>query len=172
VDVGALLEYRSERDAFLVEHYASPLPEEYQGSFEGLDCFEPDAAWVITEGFESVDRQPIPIPSTAGTTSAYTLIGIAVVAISGTDFRLAVIDDGDVGFLLPFRDATAGSTTYSGGRYLRPEILDDDTVVLDFNRASNPWCVYDPEFECPLPPPGNVIPLAIEAGARMWNPPA
>lgn len=172
MDVGALTQYRSERNAFFAEHYASPLPEEHQKVFDGLDFFEPDEAWLITGRFEPVDRRQIPIHSTGGRTSDYSLIGEAIVSIAGTDLRLAVLDDGDGGNFLPFRDRTAGASTYSGGRYVRPEILDDGTVSIDFNRASNPWCVFDPEFDCPLPPPANVIPLVIEAGERMWNPPA
>ena len=42
MDLGALAEYRSERDEFFARHYASPLPEELQESFAGLDWFGPD----------------------------------------------------------------------------------------------------------------------------------
>jgi uncharacterized protein (DUF1684 family) len=172
VDLDALLEYRSERDSFLAEHYASPLPEEHQESFDGLDWFPPDEGWVATGPFEPVEAQSIPVPSTAGTCSDYTLVGDAIVTISGQEIRLAVIDDGDGGIFIPFRDTTAADTTYEGGRYVRPEFGDHGTVTIDFNRAGNPWCVYDDEFTCPLPPPRNVLPFPIEAGEKKWTTPA
>jgi uncharacterized protein (DUF1684 family) len=172
MDLDALLEYRSERESFLAEHYASPLPEEYQGSFEGLDWYPPDETWVVSGRFEPMEGRSIPIPSTAGTTTEYGLLGDAVVSLGGQEVRLAVVDDGDGGTFIPFRDATAGATTYEGGRYVRPDIHDDGTVTIDFNRAGNPWCVYDDEFTCPLPPPRNVVSLPIDAGEKMWRAPA
>ena len=168
MDLDALLEYRSERDIFLVEHYASPLPEEHQESFEGLEWFDPDETWVVTGRFEPAEQPRIPIPSTAGTTTDYGLVGHAIVDIAGQESCLAVVDDGEGGAFIPFRDATAGDSTYGGGRYIHPEIGDDGSVTIDFNRASNPWCVYDPEFTCPLPPPQNVLPFPIEAGEQIW----
>ena len=44
-------------------------------------------------------------------------------------------------------------------------------VTVDFNLAQNPWCVYDEEFSCPLPPPGNLISKCIEAGERLYHVP-
>ncbi|MBT8197021.1 MAG: DUF1684 domain-containing protein, partial [Acidimicrobiia bacterium] len=35
---------------------------------------------------------------------------------------------------------------------------------VDFNRAINPYCAYDPDFSCPLPPATNWLPFPIEAG--------
>ena len=168
MDLDALLEHRSERDTFLAEHYASPLPEEHQENFEGLHWFDPDEDWMVTGRFEPEDDARIPIPSTAGTTIDYGLVGTAIVSIGERELRLAVVDDGDGGVFIPFRDTTAGHSTYEGGRYVRPEFRDDGTVTIDFNRAGNPWCVYDDEFTCPLPPPQNVLPFAVEAGERMW----
>ena len=41
------------------------------------------------------------------------------------------------------------------------------TIVLDFNFAYNPSCAYDERWSCPLSPPENRLPFAVEAGERV-----
>ncbi|NJO82052.1 MAG: DUF1684 domain-containing protein [Blastochloris sp.] len=72
------------------------------------------------------------------------------------------------GLLLPFADALAGSETYGAGRYLEPELLDDGRVLIDFNRAYNPYCAYNDGWSCPLTPAENRLSVAIRAGERIF----
>jgi hypothetical protein len=77
------------------------------------------------------------------------------------------------GVFLPFRDATSGLHTYGGGRYLLDTAKGADLghtgnlVVLDFNFAYHPSCVYSPRWSCPLPPAENTIALRVEAGEGL-----
>jgi uncharacterized protein (DUF1684 family) len=80
-----------------------------------------------------------------------------------------VLDDGDGGAFLAFGDATNGRTTYGGGRYVAVEIGAGGIATVDFNQAANPYCAYDEEYSCPLPPPGNTITTPVEAGERMYR---
>ena len=41
-------------------------------------------------------------------------------------------------------------------------------ATIDFNRAYNPPCVFSPYATCPLPPPDNRLPLAVEAGEKKY----
>ncbi len=69
---------------------------------------------------------------------------------------------------LIFGDTTNGQETYSGGRFLVSEpVAEDGSVVVDFNLAYNPPCVFSPYATCPLPWPANVLPVAVRAGERM-----
>ena len=43
----------------------------------------------------------------------------------------------------------------------------DGQVVLDFNHATNLPCAYTDLATCPLPPPENRLPVAIEAGEKI-----
>lgn len=72
---------------------------------------------------------------------------------------------------LPFKDLTNGKTTYGGGRYMNISKNDlvDGKVLLDFNTCYNPWCAYSDGFNCPIPPPENVLSVAIEAGEKMYT---
>ena len=70
-------------------------------------------------------------------------------------------------FFIMFRDATAATTTYQAGRYVRTALPDSTGwTVLDFNRAYNPSCLFSEYSTCALPPPENRLELAIEAGAK------
>jgi uncharacterized protein len=77
------------------------------------------------------------------------------------------LDDGELFFV--FRDRTAPKETYGGGRFLSASAPAGGTVVLDFNRAINPPCVFTPFATCPLPLPENVLPVRIEAGEKGWG---
>jgi hypothetical protein len=63
-----------------------------------------------------------------------------------------------------FRDATSAGTTYGAGRYMYTPLPKNGRVTLDFNLAINPPCAFTDFATCPLPPPGNRLSVAIEAG--------
>jgi uncharacterized protein (DUF1684 family) len=172
MDMQHLLDERSERDRFLREHYSSPLPDEHLEKFSGLDYFPPDAGWVVAGRYEAVEPHDVQIPSTAGRDNPYKKIGVLTLSIEGTTYQLTVLDDGDGDMFVPFRDGTSGVGTYEGGRYVGLSLGADSEVSVDFNSARNPWCVYDEEFICPLPPVENWISERIPAGEKMYAPPA
>ena len=170
MDVDRLLRDRREKDAFLRDHYASPVPDDQRASFTGLDYFDPDPAWRIPAVVEVTEPTRTPIPSTSGVDRDYTLVGWANVEIGESSYRLGILDDGDGGRFIPFRDGTAGAETYEGGRYVGVHVTATGETFIEFNDAHNPWCVYDEDFTCPLPPPGNRIAERITAGERMYRP--
>jgi uncharacterized protein len=70
---------------------------------------------------------------------------------------------------LIFGDQTNGAETYGGGRYLYTDPpTDDGTVVVDFNRAYNPPCVFSPYATCPVPWPANRLAIRVEAGELAY----
>ena len=159
---------RAVRDEFFAEHYASPLPEEDRADFVGLDYFPPDERWRLTAQLDTSSEQRIAIPSSIGTSSTYTRLGRATVHIAGAAHHLEVFDDGDGNAFIPFRDATNGDQTYGGGRYVTVEVDADGRTWIDFNEAHNPYCAYDEEFVCPLPPAANALPMNVPAGERTF----
>ncbi len=172
MDTGELAAHRRERDEWFGSHYASPIPEEHLDGFAGLRYFPANPEMRFEGTFEPADGSLVPIPSTAGTSSGYHKLGTLDVEILGERYRLTVLDDGDGNPFVPFADATNGHTTYGGGRYLPVDLTADGTAIVDFDLAHNPFCVYDEEFVCPLPPPENRIEVPIEAGEKMYVPPA
>jgi uncharacterized protein len=76
--------------------------------------------------------------------------------------------DGFLAITSIFTDATSGVTTYAANRSLQVPAPDSDgTVILDFNRATNLPCAYTEFATCPLPPAGNRLPVAVEAGEQI-----
>jgi uncharacterized protein (DUF1684 family) len=77
------------------------------------------------------------------------------------------------GLFLPLRDATAGTTTYGGGRYLLDSAKGADLggtlgmLVIDLNFLYHPSCRYSSVWQCPLAPPENTVAFAVEAGERL-----
>lgn len=73
---------------------------------------------------------------------------------------------------IPFIDATSGEETYESGRYIDLEIKDikNDRVLIDFNKAYNPYCAYvSGKFNCPIPPVENRLVVSIRAGEKVFR---
>ena len=72
-------------------------------------------------------------------------------------------------FFIIFRDETARTSTYGGGRFLYADIPETgDEVILDFNKAYNPPCAYTPFATCPLPPPHNRLTIELPVGEKRY----
>jgi uncharacterized protein len=73
---------------------------------------------------------------------------------------------------LPFTDESSGEETYASGRYI-DLIMDDikgNKVILDFNKAYNPYCAYvSGQYNCPIPPKENQLPVKIAAGEKTFG---
>jgi|SRR6218665_218528 len=75
---------------------------------------------------------------------------------------------------LPFTDLTSGEATYAAGRYidLYTTEIKNDSVIIDFNKAYNPYCAYvTGKYNCPVPPKENQLSVAINAGEQNYAKP-
>ena len=72
---------------------------------------------------------------------------------------------------LPFTDATSGTETYASGRYIDLSLSDikNGTLLVDFNKAYNPYCAYvSGRYNCPIPPKENALAVFIKAGEKNY----
>lgn len=141
-------------------------------SFRGLDYFPVDASWRVEARLEKHDPpKTVAVPNVLGQISEMPSPGTLVFEHGGRTLRLdPVLEEGDDELFLIFGDRTNGSATYGGGRFLYADPPDaDGRVILDFNRAYNPPCVFTPFATCPLPPPGNKLDVAVEAGEKRYT---
>jgi len=69
---------------------------------------------------------------------------------------------------IPFTDETCGGTSYGGGRYIDLDTRDirDSRIIIDFNKAYNPYCAFTTGYNCPVPPKENTLPVAVKAGEQ------
>lgn len=169
---------RRRRDELFATHPQSPLTDEQREGFTGLPYFPYDPAARMACEAEPADG--VLVVETGGADGAVRLRRVARLALPDGALTLFWIEGYGGGLFLPFRDATAGTDTYGGGRYLTDTIkgtwgrglaLDGPTrVVLDFNYAYNPSCAYNVAWACPLAPPENRLEAAMPAGELRFPP--
>lgn len=159
---------RGERLGLRVKDSAAPS----RTGFTGIDSYETDPRWRLDARFEPYDPpREIEVEDYSGGTQESTVPGAVVFEVDGATHRLDAIDAGDQLFLI-FADHTSGEATYGGGRYLYADAPGEDgRVVVDFNKAYNPPCVFTPYATCPLPPRQNRLDLAVAAGEKKYEAP-
>ena len=165
-----LSQFRSEKDAYFGNDPTSPLSNGQRERFNGLFYFDeaPELALQLTPSLvEGSTEIEIPL-STGGVTSTHRWAAVTV-EIGGKQETVTVFREDEHGPLfLPFRDGTAGDETYAVGRYLEVHPLNDGDLWLDFNYAYNPFCAYNDNWACLIPPPENHIAAQIRAGERSY----
>ncbi|MBC7947995.1 MAG: DUF1684 domain-containing protein [Chitinophagaceae bacterium] len=86
--------------------------------------------------------------------------------------QLMAVEEYREHLFLPFTDRTTGEVTYTAGRYIDLTFNDisGDKVIIDFNKAYNPYCAYvSGKYNCPIPPKENDLPVAILAGEKNFE---
>ena len=175
VKLQAILDYQEEKNEEFRDPESSPLPDRYRKNFKGLDFFPADTTYIISAHFERTpDAQPFQMPSTTDERTWEIVYGIVHFELNGVKHQLEVYQGLELrnreGFkdylFLPFLDLTNGEETYGGGRYLDLRIPNSDSLVIDFNKAYNPYCVYNKKYSCPLVPRQNFMNTKVMAGVR------
>jgi uncharacterized protein len=172
-----LVNFRAGKDRLFAEHPSSPVPQGRRARFQGLAYWRHDAGLQLSARLEPDPQAEAPdVPrSGEGAAMPFTRIGWVGFAVEGVEQRLAVywLNEYAGGIFIPFRDATSSAETYGGGRYLWDSAKgadlgsDGDELVLDFNYAYHPSCVYDERWSCPLAPQENWLTVPIAAGERL-----
>ena len=142
--------------------------------FNGVESFPVDPRWRVEGVLEHHDPpRTIEITNAIGMVTHEPSPGSLVFETGGKTYRLdPIAEPGDEELFVVFADATTGKETYGGGRFLavaRPGA--DGKVILDFNKAFNPPCVFTPYATCPLPPPQNRLDLPVRAGEMTYEKP-
>ena len=159
--------YREERVAFFRSHPRSPLTADQRRVFQGLRSFPEDRALQLVVPLEPyAEKQTVVLQTATGGHQPFVRYGRLRFRVAGQDVALSLYADSDR-FFLPFADTLAGTETFSAGRYLDPEPLPHRRFLLDFNRAYNPACAYNPAWSCPVIPPENWLAVPIRAGERI-----
>ena len=135
-----------------------------------LPSYPLDARWRVSARFDRfASPTRVRVPDVRGGFMEFTALGRLVFRLNGEELRLTAIGEESKSRLAVwFKDQTNGMTTYGGYRVVRPQVVEDGGwTVLDFNFASNPPCAYSNFTTCPLAPPENRLPVAIEAGLKQ-----
>lgn len=158
----------------------SPLTKEDLKTFKGLAFFDIDENYKIEAEIELTPDAPVfEMKTNTERLPLYKKYGVAHFSINGKKLELNVYQEQQLAtnfnsenfLFLPFNDATNGTTTYGGGRYLDLEIPKEGSkkIRIDFNKAYNPYCAYNYTFSCPIPPSENNLPIAIPVGVKAYK---
>jgi uncharacterized protein (DUF1684 family) len=141
-----------------------------RAAFTGIPVYPIDAAYrVVAEFARLAAPEETAVEMSDGDEDVARMLGVASFALPDVPARLElqIFTEESTGRLyVPFRDRTNRDETYGGGRFLYGQ-EDGGSLVLDFNRACNPPCAFNPLVTCPLPPPANRLDVPVRAGERL-----
>ncbi len=137
--------------------------------FTGTPAYAPQERWVIAATFEPDEADLTIQAALAPVVHQHESPGRVRFEFEGEQYALTLIRRSPTLATALFRDSTSGVTTYAASRTLAVELPADGStdVVLDFNRAQNLQCAYTNYSPCPLAPPENHLPFAVEAGEKI-----
>ena len=166
-------EERKNRNGYMLSS-SSPLNDEDRNAFTNLKYYPVKEEFKILAKFTPIQRkQPIFIPTTTGESKKYIPYGHAEFELEGKTQKLILYQDWEESIpnklSLMFADNTSGETTYGGGRYIDVIRSNTNSIIIDFNMAYNPYCHFNDEYSCPIPPRENLMTVAIEAGEKLYK---
>ncbi|MGQ0847983.1 MAG: DUF1684 domain-containing protein [Actinomycetota bacterium] len=171
----AWLAWRAARDDLFATHSQSAIDVEARSGFKGIRYFPYDPGWRFEVEADVAIGESVAIGNSGSGATAFRRLGTVRLPPEGQSLTLTLywLEGYGGGVFLPFRDASSGRETYWGGRYLLDTVKGADLghsegkLVLDFNYAYHPSCVYNPRWSCPLAPQENWLTAPIAAGERL-----
>lgn len=164
---------RASKDEVFRTAADSPIPAAQRAAFRGLPYFPVNPAYRVPASLiedRAGQAVTIALPTSTNDIRRMLKVGSLNFTLGGQPLALTAFAE-DARSLhrlfVPFGDLTNRSETYGGGRYLDLDRTTTGLYDLDFNRAYHPTCVYDPSYDCPVPPRENRLDVAIPAGERL-----
>ena len=164
-------DFQRNLNAFFKDATTSPLKENDLKNFNSLPFFSYDSTFVAYAKFELTPESTFfDMKTSTSRISKERIYGILKFEMNENKFQLKVYQSKDSAsnnkddLLLPFLDKTNGISTYGGGRYINLKTPLSNDVIIDFNKAYNPYCAYNEQFSCPIVPQDNYLPFDIRAG--------
>lgn len=157
-------------------------PLKAEEDLSDVQFFAPDSTYRVTATVQLTPKaEPFEMPTYNGKTRPHVSYAILSFALRGRKQQLTLYRNLNVIRLpqfrdylfVPFKDATSGKETYGGGRYIdvRTGEIQNGRLILDFNKAYNPYCAYQEGYPCPIPPKNNELSVRIEVGEKAYAKP-
>jgi len=166
--------FREKKDRFFKEDSHSPLKESDQKKFKGLIYYPVDLKYAMIGTIEKYPIEPKPLyimlPTNKEVGRKYVKYGRFKFKWEGKEYALHLYRPlGGGELFLPFKDKTSEAETYPKGRYLYIEPMSGGKVLIDFNRAYNPFCQFNEKYTCPFAPEENWLPIGVRAGEKCFR---
>ncbi|MBT8327615.1 MAG: DUF1684 domain-containing protein [Bacteroidia bacterium] len=137
-----------------------------------LNFFEPNEAYKVSARFIKINGgEIIQMATNTNRLPEYRHFGELQFELKGDSLSLMLYQSlGYPDYLFcPFKDLTNGKESYGAGRYLDFKLSDTLNPIVDFNYSYNPYCAYNSDYSCPIPPRANHLKVRIEAGVKAWH---
>ncbi len=156
----------------------SPLLDKDRLNFNGHDFFEPNPVFYVQAKFKRTENEKVfEMKTSTSRRPTYKKYGEIKFKINGKKFKLNIYQNQRLmnnelyadHLFLPFTDLTNGEESYGGGRYIDLTISDSKTMIINFNKAYNPYCCYNSRYSCPIPPKENHLNIKVTAGVKAFK---
>ena len=177
-ELQATYDFQKELNEEYADSLKSPLTNEDRAHFKTLDFYPVSEKFIVEAYFVLAKKEkPFKMKTSTDRTPLYKKYGELHFEMEGKKLVLNVYQNIELsrkpGFkdylFLPFSDATCGKESYIGGRYIDMRIPTSDKVIINFNKAYNPYCAYNYKYSCPVVPLENDLEIAIEAGVKKYH---
>lgn len=168
IDSTAWVKWKNEKDESLKTGEESPIIN--KEAFTRLSYYPYNPSFVIEFKVQKAEKiQRVALQMTDGTKEELSYFGEITASLAGQNIRLKLYQHDNGELFLPFKDKTAPKETYGGGRYLDIPLsqLNDSGILINFNYAYQPFCAYNKNFTCPVPPKENQMNISIKAGEKL-----
>src|SRR5712692_5078542 len=163
------------RNKLLGSHPQSPIPADRRAAFTSVPVVGYAPAYRFSARVDT-DVAPARMEVATGADGVVPFERAGVVHLDGVgNLDVWWLAGYGGGIFVPVKDTRPDAATYPGGRYVIDTAKGADLggrdghLVIDLNFAYNPSCAYDPAWSCPLAPPGNTLPLPVNAG-ELYHP--
>jgi uncharacterized protein (DUF1684 family) len=166
---------RERQFKFIRFNVESPLNDSQKMAFKKLNFYPIDPTYRVKAKMIPVENKKVrELPLTDGSVEKYIEHSFVEFSFDGAKTNrlllLQAMNEPDKrNFFLAFTDDTSAKETYGGGRYINARQDGKNSITLDFNLAYNPYCAYNPDFACPIPPKENMLSIAIPAGEKNYE---
>jgi uncharacterized protein (DUF1684 family) len=156
----------------------SPLEKKARRKLKRIDYYPIDLNYRVIAKFVKTETPELfKMKTTTTRLPDYRKYGEVHFSLQGVDYKLNVYQSPELTkmpqykdhLFLPFTDSTNGAETYEVGRYIDLNIPSSHEVVVDFNLAYNPYCSYNHNYSCPIPPAENALPIEVKAGEKKFH---
>lgn len=169
--------YRANYKKEFLEDENSPLKKE---DLPFLRFFAPDPAYIVKGKVTLIDdKTGFDMQTHNGVIKKYYIYGSVSFVLKKKTHTLFIYQSEKLrskeGFedylFIPFTDETNYKETFGGGRYLdfRFKDIRKNTLLIDFNKAYNPYCAFKEGYACPIPPKENDMKISIKAGEKLFG---
>lgn len=174
----SILDFQADLNQKYSDPAESPLTADQLKTFTSHDYFEIDENYNIQASFDlNEEKQIIKMETSTSRRPSYLKYGTASLKINDQIYKLTIykyaeklaLDANEEQLFLPFKDYTNGDESYGGGRYIDLSMPVGNVISIDFNKSYNPYCAYNDNFSCPVPPFENHLNVAIPAGIKGYT---